>query len=332
MDRVREVLRSEEGTGARALGGVLFGAGLLVLLFRKAALEQEWGDFAVFLTFAIGAAVLYGFGFWGARLTIGTRGWQLAFVVFGLILLNFALFAFVNLVGGDTGAALNVAWIFLVTAIAAFAAALLGEVRVGCLLGALALVVAWLAVWDELLDDGLIGDVGTLRGLLVVAALILLIVAALVALRGRPEGGGSDVVTAAAIAAVTAGAISLGALANVFSPFTVGAAISTNLFWDTELVVASLLALLYGGVTGFRGPAYVGAIGLTGFIYIVGFDADGTPPEGSVVGWPLVLLVVGVGLLVLSVLPALRRPPGTLGPAPAPPAEPPRPAPATPTA
>lgn len=304
MERVRELLRREDGGGARALGGLLLGIGVLVVLFRRTGLDDPWGSLPVFLILFLTAVFLYGFGFWGARLRVRPLGWQTIFVVFGVLLIPFAAFAFIDWVGGNTNAPLNNAWVFLLTAVAAFAAALLAGVRVGCLLGGLALIVAWLALWSELLDNGL-ADIGTVRGLLVLIALILLVVAALVAIRGRPEGGGSDLITAAGVAAVLAGAISIGALASPF--FFAAPAVGTNLFWDIELFVAALALLLYGAVSGARGPTYVGALGLVAFVYVVGFDLDDKTPEGSLLGWPLILLLAAAGLLVASVVPALRR-------------------------
>ncbi len=316
MERVRELLRSDEGGGARTLGGLLLATGVLVLLFRRTAFADPWGDGAVFWLIFLTAAFLYGIGFLGARLSATTHGWQRAFVTFGLVLTPAAGLTFVEWIGGSTDAPLNTTWIFLLTALAGFAAALVAGVRVGCLFGGIALIIAWLGLWDELLSEGLGGDFGTLRGLLVVIALILLAIAAVVSVRGRPEGGGTDVVTAAGLAAVGAGAITLATI--VVGPFfvspgvpgsTVDSPFDTSVFWDLELLVASLGLLLYSGVSGFRGPGYVGALGLLSFIYVVGGDLDDSSPAGKVVGWPLILLLIGAALLVWSVLPALRRTP-----------------------
>lgn len=315
MDALNGLLKGDQRGVARAVGGVLFGVAILVVLIRRTNVIDPWGDFPVFLILFSATVVLLGGGVLGGRAAGGLpTGWQVVFSVFGLIFLPLALYAFLNWIGGDTNSTLNAAWIFGVVAVASFAAALFAGVRAGCLFGALALLVAWLTLWDQLLDDGIGADVGTLRGLLVVVALILAGVAGLVAMRNRPEGGGGDVVTVAGIAAVAAGAISIGALGGGLAtingvPSTAGSTIGTSTFWEIELVVVSLALVLYGARGPTRGPVYVGGIGLFAFIYLVGLDAGNLNRDGSLLGWPLILLIAAVGLLAIGLLPALRRRP-----------------------
>lgn len=311
MDAVRAILKSDERGATRAIGGLVLAIGTLVLLFRRTAFADPWSDLVIFLIVAVLAKFLFWSGFWGARWAGRPAPWQTVFTVFGIVLVPFALFSFVEWVGGDTGAPLNVAWIFLLTALAAFLALFGARIRVGALLGALALLVSWLVLWEELLSGGLEGDIGTTRGLLLIAAAILLLVAAGVGMSGRaPEGSGADVVTAAGVAAVAAGAISLGAFQNLFVPEELaggGTGIEANLFWDLELLVVAVVLLAFGWLPGPRGPAYVGAFGLIAFVYVVGLDLDDSSPAGKVVGWPLVLLLVGAALLAASAIPALSR-------------------------
>jgi hypothetical protein len=310
VERVRDLLSTDEGGGARSLGGLLLATGVLVLLIRRTELADPWGDGLVFWILLATAAFLYATGFLGARLSPTGYAWQRAFMVFGLVLIPFAGFAFLQWIDGNADAPLNSAWIFGLTAAAAFAAALVAGLRFGSLLAGISLIIVWLAVWDELLDDGIGGDIGTLRGLLIVIGLILLALAAAVAVRGRPEGAGSDLVTAGGIAVVwAAGVVTLSALTASITPFATEAAVDTNLLWDLVLLVAALALIGYAAVSGFRGPGYVGAVGLGLFIYIVGFDLDDSSPAGKVVGWPLILLLVAAALIVISVLPALRRTP-----------------------
>ncbi|MGH2987261.1 MAG: hypothetical protein ACRDLO_11340 [Solirubrobacterales bacterium] len=311
MNRVRELLRAEDGGASRSLGGLLLAIAVLVLLFRRTSLGDPWGPLPVFLVLLATTVVLYGAGVAGARLAGTTHPWQILFAVVGSVFVPLTLYAFLDWVGGNPNAPLNTAWIFLLTAVAAFAAAFLARVRVACLLGALALIVAWLGLWGELLEDGLGADAGTLRGLLVLAAVIVLVAGATLGRFGLPEGGFADMVTAAGLAAVAAGAISLIALGDVLF-FFAEPEVEASLFWDAWLLLVTLALLIYGALARIRGPAYVGALGLIAFTYLVGLDADDPTPSGSLLGWPLVL-VAALALLVLSALPVLRRTRGNPG-------------------
>ncbi len=93
-------------------------------------------------------------------------------------------------------------------------------------------------------------------------------------------------------------------LFGLFAPFgEVGGGVAEpSLFWDIVLLVGSLALVVLGVFFRVRGPAYVGAIGLTIFIAIVGLDLDDSSPSGSVLGWPFVLLLLAAAALVASVL------------------------------
>jgi hypothetical protein len=313
VDKVRAVLGQDSRGGMRAAGGLLLATGTLVLLFRRTSFADPWGDFVVFLIFAVLTKFLFWTGYLGARASGRTLPWQTVFIVFAILLTPATLFAFVAWVGGDTGAPLNVAWIFLLTAAAAFIALFGARLRVGALLGGLAVIVAWLALWAELLDNGL-NDVGTVRWLLLAVAALLLVLAAAVSMAGPVERAGGDVVTVAGIAAVGAGALSFVIYQSFFAQptdlITGRPSGGPTLFWDLELLLASLALLGVGAtVSETRGPVYVGAFGLAAFILFVGLDLDDSSPAGKVLGWPLILLVIGAALFVASVLPALRRRP-----------------------
>jgi hypothetical protein len=68
-----------------------------------------------------------------------------------------------------------------------------------------------------------------------------------------------------------------------------------------------------------RGPAYVGVVGLLAFALIQGAElnalVEGEQADGSFVGWPLILVLVGAAALAAGA--AGRRPPpaGTRVPA-----------------
>jgi hypothetical protein len=303
--------------GLRALAGILLGLGFFMTFIRKSSIGDPWGAWGLLALLLIITVFLYAVGLIGRLNTPTLRGWQAIYLVFAYLLIPFLLFQFVDAIGGDTGSTLNTFWIFLVTAAAAAFAALVADLRYGLLLASIAIIVSWLALWDKILSDGLLAHYGIFRGLLVIIGLLLVGVAILLyrsdpLARLRPDrtpalepvrwSRAHDVITGAAIAGVLAGALTVTAVfAEADSLFAPPAA-SPSLLWDLELLVASLLAVLWGVRFGVRGPTYVGAIGLFIFLVTVGSELGVDFPEATIVGWPLILALVGLGLFVASLL------------------------------
>ena len=77
--------------------------------------------------------------------------------------------------------------------------------------------------------------------------------------------------------------------------------IQTSDFWDIMLLLVSLGLVVIGSQIGTRGPVYIGAIGLTLFLVIAGFDLNSAQPNPFKLGsWPWILLIAGVIALGLS--------------------------------
>jgi hypothetical protein len=310
---------ASDGAGRQALrsvGGLLLGAGMLLVFLRRSdAFPEPWGDFALLLVLLAPCVFLYATGLLGARATGVRLPWHTVFLVFGTLLVAPVLFQFLEWVGGETGAPLNVAWIFLVTAIASVVAASAAGVRYTLFLASVALIVAWLALWDEILTDGVFADVGTLRWLLVAIGALLLLVGAGARMAGgaqETQPPGNELLTGGGLAAVGAGAISFAAVYTTMVPVEAPPAQPT-VFWDAYLLVASVGAILLAATLRVRGLAYVGAVGLAIFVLVVGFDLDDDQPVGKVLGWPLIVLVVGAVAFLVSLLGGARgrlRPPG----------------------
>jgi hypothetical protein len=300
-----ESLRPDDTRDAlRKIGGLLFGLGALMILIRK---SQDWGDFPLFLVLAIPAVLLYGLGVNTVRDSGEVRPWQAVYTVFGLILVPFALTRFVHLIGGSSGADLNVFWIFAVTAgLGVYAGHVVG-VRFGLLAASIAAIVSWTALWDKILGgQGINGHIGTYRGLLGVLAVLLLIAGIRVwrATPDKEEGQRkfSEFLTGAGIAAVLGCGLGISTLLTLFPiPFTGGNPIGTSSLWDVLLLVVSIALVGLGSNMGVRGPVYVGAIGLLLFLLIAGLDLNSKPPHPTHLGlWPLVLLIGGGGAIALS--------------------------------
>jgi hypothetical protein len=361
MAGLRERLHvADEGADVlRKLAGLLLALGLILVFIRRSSFDDTWGDLPLLLVLLLAFLFLYGTALLAGppastRRPVEATGtpagapvpppppedepsgssWQGLYAVFGVIVLPLVFLQFLEWVDGNTEAPLNTAWIFALTAAAALAAALLLRTRYTLLLAGLALIVSWLGLWDEILTDGLAADAGTLRGLLVVIAIILLAGAVVIYLRDPGRQGiarGAELITAAGVAAVTAGGLSISFLAvNAVAPavpveggFSPEGFVATpNFLWDLVLLASSLLLILFGARLAARGPVYVGAIGLVIFAFVVGLqlgdlaDALGGSdleafPDGSILGWPLALLLIGAAALVLSILPGVRL--GSLG-------------------
>ena len=330
--------------GLRLLAGLLLVLGMMLVFVRRSSLGDRWDDLPLLLVLLAPCVFLYGIGLLAARTDAATRGWESVYVVAGLLLIPLVGFQFLEVIDGDENAPLNSAWIFGLTAAAGVAAGLLAGVRVALLVAGLAAIIVWLTIFEEILEDGVAADVGTFRGLMALIALILLAAAFLLLRRDAPgglgerierhgegqpashrEGGrgrvlsrfaelgrppdrdlarGSELITAAGVAAIVAGGISVATI-TALVPFATPPPFEASLLWDLELLVASLALVAFAAWSGTRGPGYVGAAGLILFIIIVGLDLDDDSPAGKLIGWPLILLALGALAFVASLVPGM---------------------------
>lgn len=300
--------------GLRALGGLLFGIGALVLLIRRTSFESPWGDFPLFVAWLLPAVILYGGGIAAAR-AAAPRAWHSVWVVFGILFVYGAVLQFLALIDGNPSAPLNTVWTLCVVAAVAALAAIFARVRFGWLVAGVALAIAWLSLWDEILENGVGDDAGTFRGLCMVAALLLVAGAWMLENRRGDGEEAVELVTAAGLVFVLgAGIVSLaGVLGSVFTPAISQAGVPAgtgglgpSLFWDLVLLGGSLALVAAGHLINARGPLYVGAIGILIFVVLVGGDLDADSPSGKIIGWPLILLVAAVAAVVASALAGRR--------------------------
>jgi hypothetical protein len=309
MQRLRQIQAGDDARSEtlRALGGLFLGIGFLVLIERRSSFNEPWGDFPLFLAWLIPAVVLYGGGILAAR-AAAPKAWHAVWVVFGIAFVYGTLLQFLTLIDGNTDAPLNTVWTLCVVAAAGGFAALFARVRFGWLIAGIALAIAWLALWDEILENGIGDDAGTFRGLCMVAALLLVAGAWMLERRGREGTEAAEVVTAAGlIFLLGAGIVSLsGVFASLFVPpglassAAVPGAPEPSLFWDLVLLGGSLALIGAGNLVALRGPVYVGSVGILIFIISVGLDLDDDSPAGKVIGWPLILLVAAAALIAAS--------------------------------
>jgi hypothetical protein len=309
----------------RKLGGLLLGLGLLMIFVRKStpALGETWGDWGLLLLLLVTFGALYGLGMLGRRNTAELRPWESVLIVFGIFVAPLVLLQFVEAVGGTPGASLNIFWIFAVTAALAAAAADRAGIRFGMLLAAIAVIVSWSALWNKILSDGVGGHFDVYRILLLIIAGLLLWAGWAISQGTGPDARrqGGELVTGALIAAVVAGSLSVTTFAGFFNPFADAGGPSSAVGWEIILLVVSLAGVAFGSRIGARGPAYIGGIGLFVFLLVAGYDLNSSTPHGKILGWPLILLILGVGILAAGLRPAAGA--ASAGASAAPPAQPP---------
>jgi hypothetical protein len=331
MNETLAGLRPGQRDALRIAGATAFAAGAFTLFLRKSA-TGDWAAFPKLLAIAIPCVLLYGLGIGALRLgrehdaPLGearrTAAWRATATVLGLVMLPIALGQLVDTLGGDPNKSGHVAWLSLAVAGAAFFAAFGRGVRWAALFGGLAVIAGWMAFWDAIVDPS-----GTaVRWLFVLVAAAL--AAAAVSLRNDAEG--PELATAAGVAAVAAGVTGLLSIpANFTGVLDAGLSAGEtqqHQEWDAFLLAVALVLIWYGARAAWRGPAYVGAIGLLAFIVSAGYEvsslfSDGGP-SGDAIGWPLLLLVVGAAALLAGLYAGGAEP---APPAPDSPATPSRP-------
>jgi hypothetical protein len=259
--------------------------------------------------------------------------WRSVLGVTAILLGPVALLELLRWLGVSTGRPLVEAAIFAAVTLVAGYAAHSARLAYAALLAGLSALVAWLIVWGQILDHP---STDAFRVLLVVAAALLLSLGAVLA--ARDVVGAGELATAGGVAAVTAGVIGIvvGAVVGILrSVFAAGGASSAggaqvgpphvfggggvlgsltshasglqHFGWDLYLLVISLGLVWIGSRMRVRGLGYVGGAGLLAFLVSVGAQITrleaGHAPSGSIVGWPLALLILGVaGLLAPAVL------------------------------
>lgn len=317
-----ELFEPDRRDWLRLLGGVLLAAGFVVLYIRK---FEAWGEFPKFLIVLLPFLVLYGLGWLGGVRPRGApgdaaaagreggvvagrgdgllrpEGWQIVFLIIGSVLAGLVMAQLIFLLGADNlEARLHQVLIGLAVAGAAYAASFLRHVPVLALVGGLALLWAWIFLWDKILE---IDSIGTGRAFLLIFAALMLAGAYFLRKMGRPQA--SDFITVAGITALIAGLLSLSGLADEFNPVAEDDDTRPSEFWNVFVLVLSLALIAYGARAPSRGPSYVGAVGLASFVGLTGANvvalANGNfDDREKLAGWPLLLLFLGLATLAVS--------------------------------
>jgi hypothetical protein len=326
----------------RAIGGMLLALGALLVFIRRSA-HHGWSDFELLLTVAVPAGLLFGMSVAGrsSKIRVPAAPWRAVLLVSAILLSVVSLFQFLQWAGASPQHLLYDAGVLVVTA----AIAVFGARRAGApyafLPAGLALLIAWMLVWLKIIHDP---SADTVRWLLLAGGGVLLAAALAMALLDAP--GAPEIITAGGVGVVAAGIQgvlvgSAGLLGGLVSggaaggttrevvaasslpaasrppvapePIHIAGAQTTG--WNIYLLVVSLALVWSGSRSGARGPGYVGTFGLALFLISVGTQLTrleaSRGSSSSVLGWPLVLVLLGVaGLLAPTLARRGRRGPG----------------------
>lgn len=249
-------------------------------------------------------------------------------LVAGLILLNLALFLLARVLGANASLGAGAAfWTLAVTAACAGYLAWRTNSAACTLIGAVAGGIALLAF---------VGWVGHPRGMNTYRTILLVITVLLglgaFALRtGRRHRHSVQLVNGAGLAALTVGATLLvggilGSLGGLFRAGRLGSsseALGHGQFgWKLWILIAAGLLIAYAAHDREPGPGYIGVLLLFVFVAVAGPSAtradydpvtrELTRSGASLIGWPLFLVVVGLGALAAAWLLPRRRGPRPL--------------------
>jgi hypothetical protein len=276
-----------QATRITALGGVFLASAVVMIQFR---LEDSWAHGTQLVVAALCCAFLFALALSSpneedGRPTVA----QSALYVAGLVLLVVAAVRLGQVARGSDspGKPGTVVWLAaLYTLIASYPAVVRGS-AVCALISALAFGVLTIEFVDWV-DPGDLSDNASrwiLFGLMVLYGLFAVV------LRSRRPRYAAQFVNAAMVAV-----FALAEVAGVIFVFSEeGGRLST--WWELVMLLGSTAGIAYAIWTRERGPAWVGGTALVFALITVAVPAGS---GGSLVGWPLVLLILATLTLVVG--------------------------------
>ena len=265
----------------------------------NARFGTEWGRGIHFVYTAAAALVAIGMAAMSPRPTERPAGWQSVLFVASFVLFFAALANLADLLGADDapfGSSGTIVWVGLLLAGLAAWFATGWNSGISTLLCALTLVVVILAFIDWVFSPE---EVDTFRWILLLIALGFGGFGA--ARRPSEPDHAVGFVNAAGIALFLLAATFLvelvvsaafGGVTDLGSP--VG---STGWGWELVIFAGSAALIAYAVIARQAGPGYLGALNLLAFVLLAGGAGEDGP---SLIGWPLVLIIVTAGLFALG--------------------------------
>jgi hypothetical protein len=285
--------------------GPLIAAGA-VLVTLGIALEEVRLDLKLptgvhLVILAVAAGAIYALG-----VQVVQQGRPYAFqsvlLVCGLLLLFPALLTLADVLGADfdefpAGA---LVWTSLLYAGAALYPAIARGSSICALIGALALGLAAMAFANWVFGAN---SAQTYRWLLALAAIVYVIVC--LALRGAAPRHSEQMANAAGLAVLILGLTAIVPVVTAFLfPFGAPAAGPLPNGWELVVFAAGCGLVAYGAVDRAPGPAYLGVANLAVFLVSAGIS-----DEDTLLYWPALILVLGLGTMFAGLRPREPLPP-----------------------
>jgi hypothetical protein len=279
-----------------AAGAVSLAAGVAMVNIR---MDGTWGSGIHLVLTALAAALILGMGLLAPLESSDPRPYHSTLLVAGLLLADIALLRLADVLGasgtGEGSGALF--WTQLATGALAIHAARRANSSVCTLIAAVALGGAFLAFVDWVFDPH---GITTFRWLLLVLALVYA-TASLNARQRRPRH---------AVQLVDAAGLAVLALEGTWVLEALGSEGDGSFLpgwgWELFMLAASWGLLAYAAVDRERGPGYIGFVALAAYVYLAAFPGDA---GASLIGWPIVLLLIGAAGLAVGLRPRRPLPP-----------------------
>jgi hypothetical protein len=299
-DELLELLRPPAHRGPLiAAGTVLFTVGIVLTELR---LEDELALWLRLLIMAATAAVIYGIGIQATPEGGRPAAYQSVLLVCGLLVLELALLDLGDLLtegDGDVGSG-TLAWTSALLCAAALFPAVRRNSAICAMLAGVAAGVGVLAFADKLFD---FETQTAFRWILLVLAIGFVLLS--LGLRGASPRHAELMVITAGLATFTI--VLLAATVVLLGAVTPFGGDSDNVlpgFWEFIVLGAGCGLIAYGAVDRVPGAAWLGVAHLAGFVLAASANADDT-----LLWWPLILLALGGGAMVVGLRPRQPLPP-----------------------
>lgn len=305
--RVAEAIRPHPHRGDVLAAGVV--PLTLAVLLVEVRFHDRWADGVHVVVCLLAFGLVYGMGLLAPLEGERPRPYQVVLLICGLVLLGALLLALADAFGSESPftASGTLTWTLLLFAAAAAYPARRFDTPILTLLAALALGAAFLSFIDWAFSPS---SLTTFRWMLLI--LLLGYTTAHVMLRDAHRDHAVMLADAGGVAALGL-ALTLGVdviVAEVVSRASFGllrpTAAGGSTGWELVVLAAGFALVGYGSIDRERGPAWLGALVLLAFAVIAGQPSGDGP---SLIGWPLLLLVIGIGGIVLALRPRVPLPP-----------------------